>query len=116
MAYNLYDGISDQVYCNSHPSESEALLFWVNILAFTPNPWEFDGAWRLWWSTHCIGGALRREVFESAYGFLYGERFHPIFQEMRGVTIIGASDYFEYLLDFVLVGEGDCEPLAYPFW
>ena len=116
VAYNTYDGISDQVFCNSAPSEVWALEFWANLFLFTPLNYEFDGAWHLRWVLNGAGGAVRREAFENAYLFEHGQRFNLLTGQLEDVTIIGADAYFAWLSDFLYVGVASCSSLLYPTW
>lgn len=116
VAYNLYDGISDQVACNSNPIEVQSLGWWLAIWVFTPNNWEYSAVWHVAWLGFGGGTDVRREAFEDGYQFTTGQRWNPLTQEFNDVTIIGASEYFTWLADFNLPEDGDCGPLLYPSW
>jgi len=116
VAYDLYDGISDQTFCNSHPWESESLLYWLNIYLYTPYDYEFTSVWRLWYLLHATSNDLRREVFEEAYQFTEGQRVNPITGQLQDVTIIGAPNYFDFLAEFQGAGTKVCSDYLYPFW
>jgi hypothetical protein len=116
VVFNYYGGISEQVFCNDAVPEKQSLYYWVNIYGLTPHDYSFDYVWHLYWSSHSGVNELRRDEFESVYGFTYGERFDPLFQEMRPVTIIGNYPYFNYLVELVFQQIHTCVGKAFPVW
>lgn len=116
VAYNTYDGISDQVYCNSHPVETEVLLYWANINLFAPEDYVFLVVWDAFWLATAGYCPDRKEAFETAYQFEFREEINPVTGQPIDVIAIGADQYFDWLSDQIYIVEAGCEGLLYPDW
>ncbi len=116
MAYSLHDGISDQVFCNSHPREVEALDYWRVIWAYSPEDWEFYVLWRVWWNGNFGVTNVLRLAFEAHYQFTIEQRVNPVTGRMTTVIVLGVPAYWDFLLTFPPYGSADCADYLYPPW
>jgi len=116
VAFNFYGGISEQVPCNVHPYELAALNHWAAIYCLTPDNYEPVTAWQAFWSLNTDGSAIRREIFEKSYGFVFTERFDPFTQQFVDAIEVGNADFFDYVCHWLFDLGGNCDGLSYPMW
>lgn len=116
VAFSKYGGISEQVYCNSHPQEQEALLRWVIIMCLTPQQTDYVESWELFWDTLYDSSEARREAFEFSYDLHRYQGIDPLTGQLEWLIKSHNNEYFDYLCEFVQEDLGDCTGLGYPAW